>query len=370
MRRLFIWVMGVAVFFAGVLRAQEVDLAGTWQGTMRAGKDMRMVLKISKGAGGGWQGILYNIDDTYRPSFGMTTSSMSLHGADFAFAIASTDGKYEGKMAADGSSIVGTWTLGKDARALNLDRTNTETAWAIPSPNKAMPVDADPSLEVATIKPSDPALTDDGISIEGRHFSIENKTVEFMLTFAYGIQRQQVEGGPSWFRSDRYTVDGTPDVEGEPSLKQIQSILRKLLADRFHLVIHHEKKEMNVYAITVAKTGLKFSKSLGDPNGLPNQRGGRDANGRVDRYSNVSMKDFALILQSFLDKPVLDQTGLNGRYDFVLKWTPNDAPAVDSETASPGIFTAMPEELGLKLDAVRAPADVLVIDKLERPSEN
>jgi uncharacterized protein (TIGR03435 family) len=82
------------------------------------------------------------------------------------------------------------------------------------------------------------------------------------------------------------------------------------------------------------------------------------------------MKDFALILQFFLDKPVVDQTGLNGRFDFVLKWTPNEANVADPTTASPGIFTAMPEQLGLKLDAVRAPADVLVIDRLERPSEN
>jgi len=128
-----------------------------------------------------------------------------------------------------------------------------------------------------------------------------------------------------------------------------------------------------VYAITVAKTGPKMTKSLGDPNGLPNQSGGHDANGRVDRYSNVTMKEFALILNFFLDKPVVDQTGLGGRFDFVLKWTPNDANVAnvaDPATASPGIFTAVQEELGLRLEAVRAPADVLAIDRVERPSEN
>lgn len=369
MRRLVVWVMSAALLCSGALRAQETDLAGTWQGTMQAGKDSRMVLKISKSASGGWQGILYNIDDAYRGSLGMASSSMSLHGADFAFAIASTDGSYEGKLTADGSSILGTWTLGKDAHALNLARTNAETEWAIPAPNKVMAVDADPALEVATIKPTDPSMTRDNLTFRGRHFVIENKTVEFMVTAAYGLQAKQIVGGPGWFSSDKYDVDGTPDLEGQPSLKQMQAMLKKLLADRFGLAFHWDRKELGVYAITVAKTGPKIMKSLGD-NGLPGQNGGRDANGRVDRYSNVTMKDFAFILQFFMDKPVVDQTGLNGRFDFVLKWTPNEANVADPATASPGIFTAMQEELGLKLEAVRAPADVLVIDTVERPSEN
>lgn len=370
MRRILVWVVAAVLLGAGVLHAQDVDLAGTWQGTMQTGKDVRMVLKISKSAGGGWQGIFYNIDDPYRASQGMASSSMSLHGADFTFSIASTDGSYAGKMTADGSSILGMWTLGKDAHALNLVRANADTAWAIPAPNRSMPVDADPVLEVATIKPTDPSMTRDGINLRGRQFVVENKTVEFMLTAAYGLQARQVIGAPAWFSSDKYDVDGVPDVEGQPSLKQMQSMLKKLLADRFGLVFHWDKKEMNVYAISAAKTGPKITKSLGDPNGIPSQNGNGNANGRVDRYTNVTMKDFAFILQFFMDKPVVDQTGLQGRFDFVLKWTPNEATVADPATASPGIFTAMQEQLGLKLESVRAPADVLVVDKLERPSEN
>jgi uncharacterized protein (TIGR03435 family) len=369
MRRLAVWLMGLTLLCGGALRAQETDLAGTWQGTMQAGKDVRIVLKISKGSGGVWQGVRYNLD-AYQPSLGMASTSMTLRGADFAFAIAPADESYEGKLTADGSSILGTWTQGKNAYALTLARANAETAWEIPAPNKLMPADADPVLEVATIKPTDPKKTNDSITIRGRHFIIVNKTAEFMLTAAYGLQAQQVVGAPGWFSSDKYDVDGVPDVEGQPSLKQMQTILRKLLADRFGLVFHSDKKEMSVYAIQVAKTGPKIAKSLGDPNGLPNQNGGRDANGRVDRYSNVTMQDFAFILQFMLDKPVVNQTALQGRYDFVLKWTPNDANVADPATASPSIFTAMPEELGLRLESVRAPADVLVVDKLERPSEN
>jgi len=376
MLKVMVWVMGVALVCGGALRAQEMDLAGTWQGTVlpgnASGKEMRMVLKVSKGAGGGGQGVLYSLDSD-RPSRALTVESVSLHGSDFAFAVVSSGGSYAGKLSGDGQQVVGMWTQGKDAQALTLARVNAETAWAIPEPNKVMPADADPTFEVATIKPTDPRVTNDGIDLHGRHLIFENKSVEFLVTFAYGIQRQQVVGAPGWLSSDKYDVDGMPDVEGEPSLKQMQAMVRKLLADRFQLVSHWDKKEMGVYAITVAKTGPKMTKSLGDPNGLPNQSGGHDANGRVDRYSNVTMKEFALILNFFLDKPVVDQTGLGGRFDFVLKWTPNDANVAnvaDPATASPGIFTAVQEELGLRLEAVRAPADVLAIDRVERPSEN
>ncbi|MDP9049176.1 MAG: TIGR03435 family protein [Acidobacteriota bacterium] len=235
---------------------------------------------------------------------------------------------------------------------------------------KGMPLDAKPVFEVATIRPTDPATKGDNIAIQGRHFVLTNKTVRDMTTFAYGLQAQQVQGGPEWFSSDKYDVDGTPDVEGQPNRIQMQAMIQELLTDRFGLVSHREKKEMGVYAITVLKTGQKMTKSVGDPSALPNQRGHRDTNGRVDEYSNVTMGDFAFILQFFLDKPVVDQTGLKGKFDFVLKWTPDDANVADPTTASPGMFTAVAEELGLKLEAVRAATDVLVVDKVQRPSEN
>jgi uncharacterized protein (TIGR03435 family) len=369
MRRFAMCLLGMALLGAGAVRAQEIDLAGTWQGTIRADKDARVVLKISKSAAGGLQGVVYAIDSR-RPSEGMATSSMSLKGSDLAFAVESADGSYEGKLSGDGSQMAGTWMQGKEPRPLNLARANEETAWAIPAPEKVMPADADPALEVATIKPTPPDLRRDNFAIRGRHFIVENHTVADMVVAAYGLQAQQVQGGPDWFRSDKYDMDGTPDVPGQPSLKQMQAMLKKLLADRFGLTFHWDKKEMGVYAITVPKAGHKMTKSLGDPNGLPNQNGSGDANGRVDKYSNVTMGQLALILQFFLDRPVVDESGLQGRYDFVLKWTPNDRTVTDAATAYPGIFTAMEEEVGLKLEAKRAPTQVLVVDKVERPSEN
>ena len=136
-----------------------------------------------------------------------------------------------------------------------------------PAPAKMMPADADPSFEVAAIKLSDPNDQSDGFHSNGRHFNIENQTVEKLLVFSYGVHRKQLVDEPDRFRSERYDIDGVPDVEGEPSLKQMQGMVRKLLADRFALKVGHEKRELAVYAITPAKGGPKLTKSAGDPNG-------------------------------------------------------------------------------------------------------
>jgi uncharacterized protein (TIGR03435 family) len=146
---------------------------------------------------------------------------------------------------------------------------------------------------------------------------------------------------------------------------------QKLLADRFKLTFHREKRELPAYAITVTKGGPKLAKSLGDPNGLPDETGDSDRMGITMRYTNVSMDDLAGNLQAMVGdgKPVVDQTGLTGRFDFTLKWTREQTPSTDPN-ASPGLFTAIQEQLGLKLEPVRAPVDVIVIDHVERPSAN
>jgi uncharacterized protein (TIGR03435 family) len=144
---------------------------------------------------------------------------------------------------------------------------------------------------------------------------------------------------------------------------------QKLLADRFNLKLHREKRGLSVYAITVAKNGPKLAKSLGDPKGLPDQTG--NWNGALNgiRFTNNSMGDFALMMDYLLDKPVVDQTGLAGKFDFFLRWTSEEAQVSDPN-APPGLFTAIQEQLGLKLEPVKAPADVLVIDQVEKPSAN
>jgi uncharacterized protein (TIGR03435 family) len=230
-----------------------------------------------------------------------------------------------------------------------------------------MAADAHPEFEVATIKPSDPNATRTSFRVEGRHILMSNQPVVNLIALVYGLQGRQISGGPAWIETDRYDIDGVADVEGEPNLKQMQEMYRKLLVERFSLSVHRDTKEMPVYALTVGKAGPKnLAKSQGDPNGEPDQKGGP----RKMTFTNCSMEEFSLMLQFMMDRPVLDKTEVAGRFDFVLSWTPMDAAETTDPNAPPGMFTAIQEQLGLKLDAVKAPAEVLVVDRVERPSAN
>jgi uncharacterized protein (TIGR03435 family) len=230
---------------------------------------------------------------------------------------------------------------------------------------KPMAANANPSFDVATIKPADPDAHGQGFQTRGRRIHLENESVQNMLMFAYGIHPKQIVNAPAWFATARYNVDGVPDVEGYASLKQFQGMVQKLLAERFHVTFHHDSRELSVYAVRIGKGGSKLVKSAHDPSELPDQTG----NGREWRFTNNSMHDFAGLMQSMVDRPVVDQTELPGKFDFLLKWTPNEAPTSDPN-APPGIFTAVQEQLGLKLEPARSSVDVLVIDHAERPTEN
>ncbi len=345
------------------------EIAGTWQGTLQIGEGQRVLVKIFKagtGAGAGWQGELYNIDS----GDASMIPSITLAGGDVKFTIPSTEVGFKGKLSADGASMAGMFTQESGSYALNLVRATADTAWAIPEPDKYMARDADPAFEVATIKQSKPDDHAVGHDARGRHVTVENYTVNQMIGFAYGVHRTQLEGGPSWLDEQHYDIDGVADVAGKPNDMQMKAMIRRLLADRFQLTIHHDKKRLSVYAITVGKGGAKLTKSLGDPNGLPDVEGNGDSTGLEAKFTNYSMADLARSLQAMgQERPVVDQTGITGRYDFKLKWWP-DASQNPAPNAAPVLSTALQEQLGLKLEATKAIVDVIVIDHVEQPSAN
>ena len=194
-----------------------------------------------------------------------------------------------------------------------------------------------------------------------------NATVATIFLVAYGIHGKQIVGGPAWFSKDRYDINGVPDVPGVPSLKQMQAMYQKLLADRFHLIFHREVREIPIYALTVAKGGAMLKPA--DPNENLNTGNSGGGGQRTLKFTNMSMPDFALNMNFYEDRPVIDQTALPGRYDFTLRWT-SDVSAENEPGAPPSLFTAIKEQLGLRLDAVKGPAEVFVIDRVERPSAN
>ncbi len=238
-----------------------------------------------------------------------------------------------------------------------------------PAPWVRMPPDAHPAFAVATIKPHDPAIQRSGFSSNPALLTIRNESVVSMIVFAYSLNKRQLASAPGWAESEYFDIEGRGDVDGQPNLPQYQEMVRKLLAERFQLKFHMEKRELSVYAVRVAKSGLKLT-SAANPDGLLDQTGSRSGSVLTIKYTSCSMPDFAFGEQPYFDRPVIDQTGIAGRFDFTLRYTPDSAATSDDPDTPPGIFTAIQEQLGLKIEPSKAMADVLVLDRIERPSGN
>jgi|SRR5579863_113889 len=361
-------------------------LTGTWQGALKVPQapngELRIVVKIAITEGDKLKADLYSID---QQTPAIPANTVSLSGSTFKMAIAALMGNFEGKLSADEKSIVGTWTQGMPL-PLTLVKATAETAWTIPEPPpppKMMDEKAKPQFEVATIKPSDPNRPGWGINVDrsGQLHTL-NTNLNDLIKFAYDMHPKQVVGAPAWIDSEKFDILGKPDLPGLPSVNQMKAMMQKLIEERFSLKFHHEKKELSVYAITVAKGGEKLTKA--ENNGVPIPGFfGRPQSGFNVR--NATIAEFASVMQSqFMEQPVVDQTALGDtRYTFVLKFTPDPsqstgfggapaaapAPVPDAD-APPDLFLAMQQQLGLKMGTTKAPVDVMVIDKVAKPSEN
>ncbi len=373
---LMLSVFALAALPGSALQAQNIT--GTWQGSLQGpkGPPLRVVMKISL-EDDKLKAVSYSIDQGAQP---IPASAITRDGSTVKMTLAAIGGSYEGKLSADGNSISGTWTQGAPA-PLNFARATPETAWTIPEPPpppKIMAADANPSFEVATVKPSKPEERFSILVNRSGLLTTTDTSLADLIKFAYDLHPRQIAGEPPWFESEKFDVTGKPDLEGIPNGAQLKKMMQKMLEDRFQLTFHREKKDLSVYAITVVKTGVKMAKDEGGGN-LPGfGRGPQGVNVR-----NSTMAEFASVLQANtlvnLDRPVVDQTGLGSvRYDFTLKFTPDasqivgPAPpaAADNADAPPDLFTAFQQQLGLKLESTKAPVEVMVIDKVEKPSAN
>jgi uncharacterized protein (TIGR03435 family) len=245
----------------------------------------------------------------------------------------------------------------------------SQTAPPSITPVTPMAADAHPSFAVATIKPHDPASAHQGFHAHGDRFLIQNETVESLLKLAYGVHQLQIVNAPEWVNKDAYDIDGKTDTDGEPNFRQQQEMIQQLLADRFKLQFHRGKRLLSVYALRVTKGGPKLTLAA-DPTAQPDQNAKAHGGELTQIYTSASIADFILGMQFFVDdRPIVDQTGLAGRYDISLRYTSDESITADPN-APPGIFTAIQEQLGLKLAPIKTSADVMVIDLIARPSEN
>jgi uncharacterized protein (TIGR03435 family) len=255
------------------------------------------------------------------------------------------------------------------------------------------PASSSPNFVVATIRPSDPdsANTEGniGFSPDGS-FKATSQSLKELIEFLNDISSYDVDqrliGGPKWIGSAKFDITAKCDEATAGTFEKMrvndqihaeQAMVQTLLADRFRLRMHHETRQLPVYTLVLAHGGSKMRSSTATTDEL------NDADGSPGNWKakNVTMKAFAHQLASLPEiggKIVVDTTGLNGSFDFALRWTPDmmDAapPSYDhglkSDAAPPSLRTALEEQLGLRLETTKAPVDVIVIDSVEQPSPN
>jgi bla regulator protein BlaR1 len=262
---------------------------------------------------------------------------------------------------------------------------------------QAQPTPVPLTFDVASIKPSSPDAHGTSLQFQPPNgLRISNGPLKMLITFAYDVRDFQVSGDPGWVGSDRFDIlakaDRNPGKDIGPAdfrrmneeqrmaiLRDMRERVRALLADRFHLSIHKETKQGSVYALIVAKGGpkMQLAKDTGE-----GQQGMRLNRGQLTGMV-APMEMLATVLSSQLGRPVLDKTELTGKYDFKLEWTPDVGegggplgpknPGDEPPPASPDgptLFTALQEQLGLKLESQKGPIEMIVIDRVEKPSEN
>ena len=233
------------------------------------------------------------------------------------------------------------------------------------------------SFEAASIKPSPPMSPDRPImgfqSPGGGRLNTSNTSLRMLITYAYDVKDFQVSGGPGWANTERYDIVARGDASA--SRPQVRLMLQALLKDRFQLAVRHETKDAPIYELVVAKGGLKLQEDTDSPR----QRIARTGAGKIVAQK-TPLAMLADVLQMVAGRPVVDKTGLASPYKFMLEWTPDpgetmlpglprpDAPPPVSD--GPSLFTALQEQLGLRLQSAKGPVDSLVIEAAEKPSEN
>jgi uncharacterized protein (TIGR03435 family) len=249
------------------------------------------------------------------------------------------------------------------------------TLVAIPMLSQA-PSETKPAFEVASVKASD-SLDNSYItgSPGGRYVAV-GVPIRMVIRDAFRLRPFQIVGGPDWTNTDRWDIEAKPKEEDAQALpagppdptrpSRGNLMVQSLLEDRFQLKTHRETRELPVYELTVAKGGPKIKASAGVPEGRPRMRAGR---GNLEAYQ-MPLSTFAFVISPDVDRLVLDKTGMPGLFDFKLTYSPTTPAEGAPPSDVPSIFTAIQEQLGLKLESAKGPVEVLVIDSMQKPTSN
>jgi len=257
---------------------------------------------------------------------------------------------------------------------------------SVPGPGVAATSPA-AAFEVSAVKVSKAGSDGSDSDFENGRFTATNCSVKTLIEFeGYGIPESRILGGPKWIGTEKFDIEAKMEdgavsrlqaLPNEERRKQTRAMFQRLLADRFKLAAHWETRELPIYALVVARKGPNFqtTKEPDGRSGTSNNNGKFAARGlTMEQLADALTRE----LSRDLGRPVIDKTGVAGRYDFDLHWTPErDTVAVHEQTSGalasdsgPSIFTAMQEQMGLKLESTKGPVQVLVIDHVEMPTEN
>jgi uncharacterized protein (TIGR03435 family) len=224
-----------------------------------------------------------------------------------------------------------------------------------------------PAFEAASIKPNTSLSGHSSSHITNGEVFMRNVSLKGCIQMAYHIAEGRL-AGPDWLSTTSFDIVAKPPA-GSPK-DQYREMMQALLADRFKLAIHHESKMLPAFALLVGKNGPRMQ---------PGEAGGPHVDVENNKMTarGMTMANLAETLSRHLDRPVVDKTGLNGFFDLQLEWSPEEKPADEKSAAAaplppgPTIFTAVQQQLGLKLEAQKLPIDVIVVDHMERvPTEN
>jgi uncharacterized protein (TIGR03435 family) len=235
------------------------------------------------------------------------------------------------------------------------------------------------TFEVATIKPAPPdAKAGRYITMQGTNrFVAKYYTLKLMIAAAYNLSPKVISGGPAWIESDHFDILALTPGDARPTQPEQMAMLRTLLTERFKLSFHREEKDFSIYALEVAKGGPKLKESTAPASDPPQLISTVYPQRMHLPAKNATMGDFASLLQrALLDRPVVDRTGLTGRYDFDLDWAPDETqfggevPPATADAQAPPFFTAIEQQLGLHIEATRGMVQALVVDSAVQPTAN
>ena len=276
------------------------------------------------------------------------------HGIEFMTSLDGKMGRRPGSFSRDQINAVASF-IDRMKRNIPLLLTLMAGGWLCAQSSK--------TFEAVSIKPNRSGAPGSDTNTTLGRLSLVNVTPISLILRAFGVQTSQVVNAPGWVFTERYDVMAVTEGAERLTDKERQPFIEAMLADRWQMKTHRETRELRVYTLTSAEGGPKIATAKGGEYAMKvSASGGK----RVLRSTSGNIPRLVEILSGMTDRMVINATGLSGEYDFTLEWVQEP----DADAAGPSLFTALKEQLGLKLESARKPVDVVVIDRIERPSEN